>query len=202
MAGLFFSYYNIEMQTVDLNVLNLFPTIVGCGSNLALANKVLPYAKEVLADLNNHSGIWGYVNTFKKPFIKTDVFNELESFIRDVSSTYLTYLKLDNKINDINMFFSVMNQNDFHGRHTHPGSKVSGVFYLNADEMSSCIRFHDSRAHAEIISYGNKSSSLMDTSFDIAPTPGMFLIFPSWVPHSVVQSNLNSNRITAVFNVA
>ena len=201
MAGLFFSYYNIEMQTLDFNTISLFPTIIGSCVNIPLAEKVLPFAKEILSNPQNLTNTWNYKNTYNNQNIpRTLVYKELESFIFDVSNTFSNNILHSNKrFSDIQLFFSEMNYGDRHIQHTHPNSILSGVFYLEVPESSSCLRIHDPRPYSQYISYQTNHPS-MDPFYDIKPQKGLFLIWQSWVPHEVLK-NLSEGRTTAVFNI-
>ena len=98
MAGLFFSYYNIEMRTLDFNTISLFPTIVGSCVNIPLAKKVLPFAKEILNQPQNLSEDFGYKNTFQTNIPKTLIYNELESFIPEYKYPQPTDIDIDHII--------------------------------------------------------------------------------------------------------
>jgi uncharacterized protein (TIGR02466 family) len=198
MAGLFFRYYNINMQTLDFNTVSLFPTIIGGCVNVPLAKKVLPFAKEVLGNQQNLTNYWNYKNTYSNFNIpRTSVYKELESFILDVSRSFTNSHGFFSKTNDIELFFSDMGIGDYHSTHAHPLSSFSGVFYLNVPENSSSIRFHDPRPYKDFTSYSLSQNYL---THDINPQVGLFLIWQSWIPHEVLK-NYSDGRITAVFNI-
>jgi uncharacterized protein (TIGR02466 family) len=201
MAGLFFSYYNIKMQTLEFNTLSLFPTIIGSCVNVPLSEKVLTFAKEVLSNPQNLTNTWDYKNTYNNYNIpRTLVYKELESFIFDVSNTFSNnVLHSKRRFKDIQLFFSEMNYGDRHIPHAHPESILSGVFYLNDPENSASLRIHDPRPYINFISYESNHPS-MESFYDIRPQTGLFLIWQSWVPHEVLK-NLSEGRTTAVFNI-
>jgi uncharacterized protein (TIGR02466 family) len=197
MAGLFFSYYNIRMQSIDFKTVSLFPTLVGSCVNVTLADKVLPFAEEVLNDLQYVSNTWDYKNTYDRVVPDTIIYKELESFIWDVSRSFLDQLKIKDKIRGSNIFFSSMKPGDFHQTHSHPNSILSGVFYLNVPDNSSSLRFYDPRPYKEFIAY---TSDTPYVNYDIKPQKGLFLIWQSWLPHEVLV-NSSYGRTTAVFNL-
>jgi len=201
MARFFFSYYNIKMRTLDFNTISLFPTIIGRVVNIPLAEKVLPFAKEILSNPQNLTNKWGYKNTYKNQNIpRTLVYEELESFIIDVSNTFNNNI-LHSKIRfkNIQLFFSEMSYGDRHAYHYHPNSILSGVFYLEVPEDSASLRIHDPRPFSQFISYQSNHPS-MNPFYDIRPQKGVFLIWQSWVPHEVLK-NLSEGRTSVVFNI-
>ena len=189
------------MQTLEFNTISLFPTILGSCVNIPLAEKVLPFAKDVLSNQQNLTNYWNYKNTYNNKNIpRTIVYQELESFIFDVSNTFRNnVLHSKIKLNHIQLFFSEMNYGDRHFQHTHPTCILSGVFYLDVPENSASLRLYDPRPYSNFITYHSNHPS-MDPYYDIKPQKGLFLIWQSWIPHEVLK-NLSEGRITAVFNI-
>ena len=94
-----------------------------------------------------------------------------------------------------------MEKGDKHSTHNHPNSVLSGVFYLNVDENTSGIRFHDpcperSFFKMPVKEYNNKNWEW----YQIQPRTGMILLWPSWFKHEVMRVEENF-RTTAVFNL-
>jgi uncharacterized protein (TIGR02466 family) len=201
MAGLFFSCYNIKMQTLEFNTISLFPTIVGSCVNVPLSEKVLPFAKEVLCNPQNLTNAWGYKNTYNNENIpRTLVYKELESFILDVSEGFTNSINSNINPKTVNLFFSEMNKGDHHPTHSHPNSIYSGVFYLNVSEKNANLRFHDPRPYINFISYNSKQPN-GSSYYDIKPQTGLFLIWQSWVTHEVLK-NHTDGRTSVVFNIS
>ena len=200
MAGLFFIYYNNIMKTLELNIIPLFPTVIGNCVNLPLAQKVMPFATEILNNPQNLTNHWGYKNTFNyKNIPRTIIYEELESFILHVSNSFSNFINSNLNPKNVQLFFSEMNKGDLHAYHAHPNSVYSGVFYLNVPENSAYLRFHDSRPYINYISYSSKHPGACPIH-DIKPQTGLFLIWQSWVPHEILK-NYSDGRITAVFNI-
>jgi uncharacterized protein (TIGR02466 family) len=84
--------------------------------------------------------------------------------------------------------------------HTHPGSSISGVMYLNVDENSSHISFHNPNPFSNFMSKNNNSFFNCDFQ-DIKPKTGCLIIFPSWLQHSSGLSiNQSEERVALSFN--
>jgi uncharacterized protein (TIGR02466 family) len=189
------------MKTLDFNTTPLFPTVIGSCVNLALAEKVMPFATEILNDPQNLTNTWGYKNTYSyKNIPRTIIYRELESFILDVSKGFTDSLNSNINPKNVELFFSEMNKGDQHPYHTHPNSIYSGVFYLNVSEKSAKLRLHDPRPYINFISYNSKPPS-GSFYYDIKPQKGLFLIWQSWVPHEVLK-NFTDGRSSVVFNIS
>jgi len=84
--------------------------------------------------------------------------------------------------------------------HTHPGNFISGVMYLNVDENSSHISFHNPNPFSSFMN--KKGQSYFNYDFqDIKPKNGCLIIFPSWLQHSSGFSvNQSEERVALSFN--
>jgi uncharacterized protein (TIGR02466 family) len=92
--------------------------------------------------------------------------------------------------------------------HTHPNSLISGVFYYGEeDENIPAISFHKpvvgtnvSYLSPKYQSDRRKSQYAWD-SFSVNYTPGLLLLFPSYVFHSVPVNKSKLTRKSLAFNV-
>jgi len=190
------------MKTLDLIHTHLFPTVVAHCVYAELALKLLPYAQNFIEMQDNKNNGFNYKNTFNVTPPVSNLQKEFESFITDVALSYWKSVGIKEEINGIMTFFSEMNEGGRHIRHTHPGSKLAGVFYLNAPESSSEIRFFDPRPHNDFFHYTyTGQSSILQPNYKIKPYNGLFLIFPAWLAHETIINKTDNKRTTAVFNV-
>ena len=188
------------MKILEFNTTLLFPTVIGSCVNLALAEKVMLFATEILNDPQNLTNTWGYKNTYNyKNIPRTIIYKELESFILDVSKSFTNLINSNINPKTVELFFSEMNYGDHHPIHAHPNSIFSGVFYLNVPKNSASLRFHDPRPYNNFISYNSKHPCV-GSLHDIKPQTGLFLIWQSWVSHEVLK-NLTNGRTSVVFNI-
>ena len=187
-------------KTETENIL-LFPTPIGRIINFDLAQKVLPYAEHTLNDPKNLSSVLTYTSTYTRTPPPSSILDELNTYIKEVSNKFLVNIGILEECLGLDIFFSKMNSGDFHELHTHSNSVLAGVFYLQVPHNSSNITFCDPRKHSDIIRYeSDVNNPLCWDSFGIPPSPGLLLIWPSWLPHRVSKNNSN-NRITCVFNI-
>ena len=95
-----------------------------------------------------------------------------------------------------------------HMMHTHPNSLISGVFYYGpVEENSSAIKFHKMTGGFNVsyiqpkMKADKRSSKFAWTEFGVNYTPGMLLLFPSYLFHSVPINNTKNIRSSLAFNV-
>ena len=88
---------------------------------------------------------------------------------------------------------------DYHSPHDHPGAFWSGVYYVRTVTSGGEIEFQSGRA-------GNPHAELLPApmSWDwtrIVPRPGVVLLFPGHLRHSVLPFDGDGERISISFNV-
>lgn len=96
----------------------------------------------------------------------------------------------------------------FHTMHTHPNSLVSGVFYYGEEDPNiPAISFHRPVFGANV-SYlsphyqlDRRKSQYAWEKFSVNYAPGLLLLFPSYVLHSVPVNKSNKVRKSLAFNV-
>jgi uncharacterized protein (TIGR02466 family) len=103
----------------------------------------------------------------------------------------------------INIWFNINKYKDFNVPHTHPFSKISGVFYVKIPENSGDIVFvNDTKIEnylpsEKINQYNNYNSS----TWSIKPQENMLYLFPSWLNHYVKPNFSKEKRISISFNL-
>jgi len=183
----------------------LFPTTIGIYQDDDIAETIIPYAKRYLADDNELTNTWGYKNTYK-PVNGLETKEELQflcEYIKGIGDLYLQENGFKSQKLIPHMFFSGMVSGDFHKRHFHPHSILSGVLYLNVPEGSSKIRFYDPSTLKKYTKLEIETDSETNWEyFELPPKKGMILVFPSWLEHEVLENKSQQDRMTVVFNLA
>jgi len=126
----------------------------------------------------------------------------LHSKIQTEIDSYSKQLSLPNmKIST--SWANVNNFKDFNMLHEHPGSVLSGVYYLSLPEQSGDIHFihpSDKLSWAGFnrrLEYNNYNSE----QWHINAHTGVLFIFPAWLKHFVSPSaNRNEKRVSVSFN--
>ncbi len=92
----------------------------------------------------------------------------------------------------------------FNQIHTHPGSQWSGVYYVSPGEFkdddikfAGQLQIHDPRERAEMVMH---PGTPFGNPFRIEPRPGMMVLFPAWLAHSVNVFYSQTTRISVSFN--
>ena len=90
--------------------------------------------------------------------------------------------------------------NQYHHKHAHPNSLVSGVFYINCHEEHDKIKFFNDRYQTikpEIKEYNFWNSE----SWWFSVKTGDVILFPSSLTHMVETKQGDNTRISLAFNV-
>ena len=101
-----------------------------------------------------------------------------------------------------NVWVNVNNAKDNNCLHNHPGTAISGVYYVKAPENCGKILFvNDPR-----LNFVNAMATNMDNSMTYGdvyydPVPGRLLLFPSILSHMVEPNQSNEDRISIAFNI-
>jgi uncharacterized protein (TIGR02466 family) len=99
---------------------------------------------------------------------------------------------------------NVSRHGHYNSVHSHPNCLWSGSYYVSAGEPDPDTRFNgrleliDPRAGANMLA---PESSTLQTRYLITPTPGLMVLFPSWLNHLVHPFFGRGARISIAFNV-
>ena len=103
-----------------------------------------------------------------------------------------------------NLWININQKSSFNRPHVHPGSALSGTYYVDCNINSGNIVFkHPSMGQQ----YSLKEDSIIDfTEFNAAtwsvrPEVGTLIIFPSWLEHYVEPNVSDLERISIAFNI-
>jgi uncharacterized protein (TIGR02466 family) len=89
-----------------------------------------------------------------------------------------------------------------HALHTHPNNFLSGVYYLRTAAGANTINFHDPRAQTAVIRPPVTALTGENTDQVVIPVePGVLLLFPAYLPHSVDANRSTTVRASLSFNV-
>lgn len=133
---------------------------------------------------------------------------ELSTYILGKVKEYADLLGYDyNEYRYGQSWLSYKQPGQHHTMHTHPNSLISGVFYFGEPTPNTpAIKFHD-------MSVGVKASTLSpkkverkkdlkyaQETFSIEFTPGLLVLFPSYLHHSVPLNKTDKVRCSLAFN--
>jgi uncharacterized protein (TIGR02466 family) len=90
--------------------------------------------------------------------------------------------------------------NQYHHKHTHPNSLVSGVFYINCDDKFDKIKFF--KEGYQTIKPEIKDWNIWNSeSWWFSVKTGDIILFPSSLTHMVETKQGDNTRISLAFNV-
>jgi uncharacterized protein (TIGR02466 family) len=138
---------------------------------------------------------------------RATVFAELEKAIAGQVAALARKTEFDlsgRKLKLDSLWINVMRKGASHTPHIHPHSVVSGTYYVTAPPGSGAIRFEDPRLAMLMAAPPRRKNSRLEnrTFVDVAPKPGMLLLWESWLRHGVEANASTSQRISISFNYA
>ena len=90
-------------------------------------------------------------------------------------------------------------ENQYHHKHEHPNSFLSGVLYVNADPEKDTITFFN-EGYKQIRLYPKEWNLFNSESLYFPVKSGDIVVFPSHLTHMVEQKAGNNTRISLAFN--
>ncbi len=181
-----------------------------------------------VSKINNHKNIneemVGYITTLqnKDPqgIIKSNFkgwhskdFNLKENipsrFISNISTNINTALNDMNWdltsqfVKIINMWCIINEEGAWNQKHHHSNSDISAAYYVSAHDDCGDIVFYDPRP-ARVYKYpiAKSPNKLNATINSVKPEPGLLVLFPSYLEHSVNPNLSNKKRIVISFNLS
>lgn len=176
----------------------LFPTAVGMfqldreftKSELEFIDKL-----EKRPNMGNHTSVDNYIFNNKK-------LNKLHKFCLESVGEYIQNVvcpKYDIELYITQSWLNYTDSNQYHHKHAHPNSFISGVLYISADE--TCDKIHFYNEHYKQISVPTDNyNHFNSTSWWLSVKSGSLLIFPSNLTHSVEHVQSTKTRISLSFN--
>ena len=111
--------------------------------------------------------------------------------------------KLGYEYEDVNitsMWGNVLFPGQAHSPHTHSNNFLSGVLFLQSDDLSGGLEFFDPRSQALVLCPRiKKGNAINANSVRFNPRENMGVIFPSWLQHWV-QTNNSQERVSISWN--
>lgn len=181
-----------------MNIQNLFPTAVGnfnLGRNFTKAEKEFLYQQERRPNMGNYTSI----DTQILDNVKV---KKLRKFVEDSLNEYFQEVYKPEKGVGLRITQSWLNYTDkgqFHHKHSHSNSFLSGVLYVNADPLlDKIIFFKDIQKNIDIIP--TDWNMWNSDSWWFPVETGSLIIFPSSLVHMVESVESEQTRISLSFN--
>jgi uncharacterized protein (TIGR02466 family) len=193
----------MAIQKYHSNNINIFNTFVySFKLNLNLKNLYeycIEYEKNNKS--NNKSGVGSFQS--KDLDLNNATVNLLaNSFLECANFIAYNNYKIKNKLDLNNFWFNINRYKDFNLEHDHPGSILSGVYYVKTPKNSGDLIFkNNNNRHFYLpddclIEY----NTLNNSRYFLPPQENCLHIFPSWLMHYVEPNLSNEERISFSFN--
>jgi uncharacterized protein (TIGR02466 family) len=177
--------------------MDLFPTpLYITNINKPISQQQLDYLLNApkIENMGNLRGEDGYV--LNQPMLA-----ELKHFIMHCIKDYIDSVYANKEL-DVYITQSWANYTkpkEFHHKHSHPNSFISGVFYVNAKPKEDMIKFYKERsAIFDIKSEQPNNYNSQDVA--ILVETGDLVLFPSSFVHEVPPTTSEETRISIAFN--
>jgi len=137
--------------------------------------------------------------------LESSVLSELRQFIDDRILMYkkdLLRIRDENEIYITQSWINRARPDQYHPRHRHPNSIISGVMYLddNSDHGLPPIRFHRSQDMFPLEFRYEELTDFNASSKEFEPKQGMLVLFPSLLEHDVGKNRSDRTRTSLSFN--
>jgi uncharacterized protein (TIGR02466 family) len=128
-----------------------------------------------------------------KVFIDEQLLNFKKNFLRikDENEIYITQSWVNNS-----------NTNQYHPKHKHPNSVISGVLFLDENNNASLppIRFHRTLEMFPLNFSFDDLNEFNASAREFDPDQGMLMLFPSLLEHDVGKNTSDGMRTSISFN--
>jgi uncharacterized protein (TIGR02466 family) len=194
---------------INYEILDLFPTSVFTAEIPLKFSKVVPwlFEQEILSKEVDSSN---YGERSKNSYILDEPELEgLKDFILTLVNHYGKILGYDYESYRFGQsWVSHKHPGQHHTMHSHPNSLISGVFYFGEPtDKTPAIKFHKSVGgvntsylYPKLVKDKRKLKYAQE-EFSIKFTPGLLLLFPSYLHHSVPLNETDKVRSSLAFNI-
>lgn len=179
-------------------IYNLFPTAVG---HYNIDRKLTKTEKKFLVELEKKENE-GNKTSSDHYVLGSPKLSKLKGFLEDSLKEYIDQTINPVESNELYVTQSWVNytkEGEYHHKHTHPNSIVSGVFYVDTVPDRDRINFFKDR-YSTIKPETKDWNSYNSESWWYETKPGDLYLFPSSLPHSVFTVPKGKTRISLSFN--
>ena len=180
---------------------SIFPTpIYTTKINRGFTKQELQFVNEQKKHCNKNAG---NINTKDNYILNRKEFKNIKKFLDKQCKEYLDIVICPKNNIEIFITQSWLNyteKNQFHHKHEHPNSVVSGVLYFNSDIKNDKITFTHPVFYKQIKPTIDKYNLWNSTSWWFPVETGDLFMFPSSTTHQVETKQGKNTRISLAFN--
>lgn len=100
------------------------------------------------------------------------------------------------------LWVNILEPGGVHTGHIHPLSVISGTYYVDTPKGASALKFEDPRLGLMMAAPLRKATApkSQHSFVYVSPTPGLVVMWESWLRHEVPPNAAKTNRISISFN--
>jgi len=100
------------------------------------------------------------------------------------------------------LWVNLLRGSGHHSGHIHPHSIISGTLYIEVPKGSGAIRFEDPRLASMMAAPTRRSDAPeeLQSFVTVEPSPGLLLLWESWLRHEVLPGAGRAERLSISFN--
>jgi uncharacterized protein (TIGR02466 family) len=197
----------MDVMQINYEILELFPTPIYTTTVPIELSKVIPFLDKQDISTDTDDDNYGFRSKDSYILDKPEC-EDLATFILSNVENYGDELGYDYKEYKFSQsWVSIKSPGQHHTMHSHPNGLISGVFYYGpVIEKTPAIKFHKivSSINVPYIlpkTVNNKNLKYTQNEFSIEFQPGLLILFPSYLYHSVPLNNTNTSRHSLAFNI-
>ena len=186
---------------MEANIQGIFPTPIYISKlNRDITTKELLFIDNTKLDTYNNEGNTtsndNYIlNNKEFKFLKNELDLKVQDYFNKIispSNNIIPYITQS--------WLNYTETNQYHHKHAHPNSLVSGVFYINCHEEHDKIKFFND--NYKTIKLEVKDWNMWNSeSWWFSVKTGDVILFPSSLTHMVETKKGDNTRISLAFNV-
>ena len=183
------------------NIHSIFPVpIYTTRMDRAFTKKELQFVKEQKKHIYKSTGNFTTHDTY---ILDKKEFKNIKKFLEKCCKDYLE--KIICSKNNISLYItqSLLNyteESQYHHKHEHPNSVVSGVLYLDADVKNDKIVFSHPIRYQQIQVDVDRFNAWNSDSWYVPVKTGELFMFQSSLSHQVIFKKGDNTRISLAFN--
>lgn len=185
----------------NIEIYPIFPTALGI--SFLKRDLTSEERSEINLELEKtHSNI-GNVVSNNSYILEKESFKNLKCFLEDCVTDYFsTIIGCKNSIQPYitQSWLNITKKNQYHHKHHHPNSIISGVFYIEADSSKDKIIFYNEDNKFLLDFYPLELNPFNATTFMPTVESNQLLLFPSSMIHMVPTVDDDRTRISLSFN--
>jgi uncharacterized protein (TIGR02466 family) len=152
---------------------------------------------------HGYAGYTSYASLNDLP-MRDPAFADLAKALTRHARTFARELAWDVKPKLDSLWVSLLKSGGHHGGHIHPHSIISGTLYLEVPKGAGSIRFEDPRLPLMMAAPPRRRDAPreLQSFVTVEPSPGLLLLWESWLRHEVLPGTGRSDRLSISFNFA